>query len=176
MTVGSQGTTTFLIQVYFHWHEWKMGSFLCVFYLFTSLITFNFEVVSTKAIGLEVEGEWCVGLVQEQVNPWQLDAVPLKHRTENLSGNSGQQRMKTPCTRQTADNDGPRCRLTLSSHLSVFFFIAGTISVLMSTLRSNFRLKNSLLGSCSGHTISQTAEATVLHARAQQNHRGAPSH
>lgn len=44
----------------------------------------------------------------------------------------------------------------LLSYLSVFFFIAGTISVFMSTLRSNLRLKHSLLGSCrgNGHTVS----------------------
>jgi len=42
------------------------------------------------------------------------------------------------------------------SYLRVFFFIAGTISVVMSTLRSNLRLKHSLLGSCRGnrHTVS----------------------
>lgn len=42
----------------------------------------------------------------------------------------------------------PRCSRSPSSHLRVFFFIAGTISVFMSTFRSNLRVKHSLLGSC----------------------------
>lgn len=52
------------------------------------LFTFDFEVVSSKAVGLEVEGQRCVGLVQEQVDPGQLDAVPLEHRVENLAGDA----------------------------------------------------------------------------------------
>lgn len=52
------------------------------------LFTFDFEVVSSKAVGLEVEGQRCVGLVQEQVDPGQLDAVPLEHRVENLAGDT----------------------------------------------------------------------------------------
>ncbi len=43
--------------------------------------TFDFEVVSSKSVGLKVEGERRVGLIQEQVDPGQLDAVPLKHGT-----------------------------------------------------------------------------------------------
>lgn len=49
--------------------------------------TFDFEVVSSKTVGLEVEGQRRVGLIQEQVDPGQLNAVPLKHWTQNLSGN-----------------------------------------------------------------------------------------
>lgn len=41
--------------------------------------TFDFEVVSSKTVGLEVEGQRCVGLIQEQVDAGQLNAVPLKH-------------------------------------------------------------------------------------------------
>lgn len=52
------------------------------------VFTFDFEVVSSKTIGLEVEGQRCVGLIQEQVDPRQLNAVPLKHRCQNLSGNT----------------------------------------------------------------------------------------
>ena len=37
--------------------------------------------------------------------------------------------------------------LRLKPYPSVFFFMAGTISVSMSTFRSNFRVKHSLLGS-----------------------------
>lgn len=41
--------------------------------------TFDFEVVSSKTISLEVEGQRCVGLIQKQVDPGQLNTVPLKH-------------------------------------------------------------------------------------------------
>lgn len=51
------------------------------------VFTFDFEVVSSKTVGLEVEGQRRVGLIQEQVDPGQLNAVPLKHRTQNLSVN-----------------------------------------------------------------------------------------
>lgn len=37
----------------------------CDFFFF---FTFNFEVVSSKAVSLEVEGERRVGLIQEQVD------------------------------------------------------------------------------------------------------------
>lgn len=50
--------------------------------------TFNFEVVSSKAVGLEVEGQRRVGLIQEQVHPGQLDAVPLEHWTQDLPVNT----------------------------------------------------------------------------------------
>lgn len=53
----------------------------------SGLFTFNFEVVSSKTVGFKVEGQRCVGLIEEQVDPGQLDAVPLKHRTQHLSGN-----------------------------------------------------------------------------------------
>lgn len=53
-----------------------------------TVFTFNFEVMSSKPIGLEIEGQRCVGLIQEQVDTGQLNAVPLKHRTQNLSGNT----------------------------------------------------------------------------------------
>lgn len=43
------------------------------------VFTFDFEVVSSKTVGLEVEGQRRVGLIQEQVDPGQLNAVPLKH-------------------------------------------------------------------------------------------------
>lgn len=45
------------------------------------LFTFDFEVVSSKTIGFEVKGQRRIGLIQEQVDPGQLNAVPLKHRT-----------------------------------------------------------------------------------------------
>ena len=48
---------------------------MCVFF------TFDFEVVSSKPVGLKVERQRRVGLIQEQVDPGQLDAVPLKHWT-----------------------------------------------------------------------------------------------
>lgn len=51
------------------------------------VFTFDFEVVSSKTVGLEVEGQWRVGLIQEQVDPGQLNAVPLKHWSKNFSGN-----------------------------------------------------------------------------------------
>lgn len=50
------------------------------------VFTFDFEVVSSKTVGLEVEGQWRVGLIQEQVDPGQLNAVPLKHWSKNFSG------------------------------------------------------------------------------------------
>lgn len=45
------------------------------------VFTFDFEVVSSKPVGLEVEGQRRVGLIQEQVDPGQLNAIPLKHWT-----------------------------------------------------------------------------------------------
>lgn len=45
------------------------------------VFTFDFEVVSSKPVGLEVEGQRRVGLIQEQDDPGQLNAVPLKHWT-----------------------------------------------------------------------------------------------
>ena len=44
--------------------------------------------MSSEAVRLEVEGQRRVGLIQEEVDPGQLDAVPLKHRAQNLSGNT----------------------------------------------------------------------------------------
>lgn len=44
------------------------------------VFTFDFEVVSPKTVSLKVEGQRRVGLIQEQVDPGQLNAVPLKHR------------------------------------------------------------------------------------------------
>ncbi len=40
------------------------------------------------------------------------------------------------------------------NHLKVFFFTAGTISMLMSIFRSNFRVKHSLLGSCRSEELT----------------------
>lgn len=44
--------------------------------------------MSSKAVGLEVEGQRRVGLIQEQVDPWQVDPVPLEHGAENLAGDT----------------------------------------------------------------------------------------
>lgn len=49
-------------------------------------LTFDFEVMTSKAVRLKVEEERRVGLIQEQVDPGHLDPVPFKHRTQNLSG------------------------------------------------------------------------------------------
>lgn len=49
------------------------------------LFTFDLEVVTSKAVGLEVEGQRRVGLIQEQVDSGQVDAVPLEHRAQNLA-------------------------------------------------------------------------------------------
>lgn len=54
-----------------------------------SVFTFNFEVVSSKSVGFKAEGQRGVGLIEEQVHLWQLNAVPLKHRTQHLSVDSG---------------------------------------------------------------------------------------
>lgn len=45
-----------------------------------TVFTFDFEVVSSKTVSLKIEGQWGVGLIQEQVDPGQFNAVPLKHR------------------------------------------------------------------------------------------------
>lgn len=42
--------------------------------------------MTSKVVRFEVEGQRCVGLIQEQVDPGHLDAVPFKHRPQNLSG------------------------------------------------------------------------------------------
>lgn len=42
--------------------------------------------MTSKVVRFEVEGQRRVGLVQEQVDAGHLDAVPFKHRTQNLSG------------------------------------------------------------------------------------------
>lgn len=52
------------------------------------LFTFDFEVVSSKAVGLEVEGQRRVGLIQEQVDAGQVDAVPLEHGAEHLAADT----------------------------------------------------------------------------------------
>ena len=52
-------------------------SSVCVVVFFT----FDFQVVSSETVGLKVEGQRRVGLIQEQVDPGQLNAVPLKHWT-----------------------------------------------------------------------------------------------
>lgn len=51
-----------------------------------------------------------------------------------------------------------------TNHLNVFFFTAGTISMLTSILRSNFRVKHSLLGSYRSEerTISLWFRKTVI--------------
>lgn len=117
--------------------------------------------MSSETVGLKVERQRRVGLIQEQVDPGQLDAIPLKHRPQNLAVSTWRE-------------EGFRSRLLSkpkyipcgrSSHLRVFFFIAGTISVFMSTLRSNLRLKHSLLGSCSRSRSSVRSQGG-----------GAPSH
>lgn len=50
------------------------------------VLTFDLEVMTSKVVRVKVEGQWCVGLIQEQVDPGHLDPVPFKHRTQNLSG------------------------------------------------------------------------------------------
>lgn len=103
--------------------------------------------MSSKAVGLKVEGQRRVGLIQEQVNPGQLDAVPLKHGAQDLTG--GRTNKKQPLVVGRGFNYCCSSSPGAQPHPKVFFFMAGTISVLMSTLRSNLRLKHSLLGSCS---------------------------
>lgn len=51
-----------------------------------AFLTFDLEVMTSKVVRFEVEGQRRVGLIQEQVDPGHLDAVPFKHRTQNLSG------------------------------------------------------------------------------------------
>ena len=121
------------------------------FFLF---LTFNFEVVSPETVRLKVEGQRGVGLVQEQVHPGQLNALPLKHRTQDLSGaHRGDDRAVVVHPHQNTKRhhvwqwEGNTWIPADSTDLRVFFFIAGTISVSMSTFRSNLRLKHSLLGS-----------------------------
>lgn len=135
----------------------EVESVLTFVYGLCGVFTFDFEVVSSKTVGLEVEGQRRVGLIQEQVDPGQLNAVPLKHWTQNLSGDI--QIKKEAVNYDSYQTFAINCMwpLLLLCHLRVFFFIAGTISVFMSTLRSNLRLKHSLLGSCRGgnkHTVS----------------------
>lgn len=45
-----------------------------------ALLTFDPQVVSSKPVGLEGEGQGCVGLIQVDVYFAQCDALPLKHR------------------------------------------------------------------------------------------------
>lgn len=132
------------------------------------LFTFDFEVVSSKAVGLEVEGQRCVGLVQEQVDPGQLDAVPLEHRVENLAGDAQTKPPAVKCGFGDSCGGAGAAAPPPDPHPKVFFFIAGTISVLMSTLRSNLRLKHSLLGSCAGGG-QKIKTALSLHRWGQQS-------
>ena len=126
----------------------------CTFFLTFNFLTFNFEVVSPETVRLKVEGQRGVGLVQEQVHPGQLNALPLKHRTQDLSGaHRGDNRAIVVHPHQNTKRhhvwqwEGNTWIPADSTDLRVFFFIAGTISVSMSTFRSNLRLKHSLLGS-----------------------------
>lgn len=65
------------------------------------LFTFDFEVVSSKTVGFEVKGQRRIGLIQEQVDPGQLNAVPLKHWAQNLSA-----RVQTKHTVNYCSNSG----------------------------------------------------------------------
>lgn len=75
MFIASNGCKTLLTS---HLNWWKVGLILCCVHI--GVYTFDFEVVSSKAVSLEVEGQGGVGLIQEQVDPRQFNTVPLKHR------------------------------------------------------------------------------------------------
>lgn len=45
-----------------------------------ALLTFDPQVVSSKPVGLEGEGQGCIGLIQVDIHFAQCDALPLKHR------------------------------------------------------------------------------------------------
>lgn len=108
------------------------------------LRTFHPQVVPPEAVRLEVEGERRVGLVQVDVHLALLDRLPLKDRQQHLpAGTPAPWVPQGPCTGAVPG----RRRWT---HPRDFFFMAGTISASMSTFRSNFRVKHSLLGSCGG--------------------------
>lgn len=47
-------------------------------------LTSHSEVVAAKAVGLEVQGERSVGLIQKQINTGHFNPLPLKDSAQNL--------------------------------------------------------------------------------------------
>lgn len=71
------------------------------------VLTFDLEVMTSKVVRVKVEGQWRVGLIQEQVDPGHLDPVPFKHRTQNLSGKTHKDSFVRPSVHLSSQQDCP---------------------------------------------------------------------